>query len=1498
MKQTLCCLSLAILMAASPAQAATRTWLSSVGGLWTSNANWLDGIQPGASDTADLSAATGTIDLTADVTVGEILYNPTLVGGTTNTLTILSDTVAPSSRTITLTTTATRRIQVGTGAELQLDTDFKPTGALLKDGYGTLVLKRRLPGTVRTDFLIEQGRFVNEGDIVLYGSRMHLGTVEPETGDAPEFVMREGSSYVSTLWTQGSDLLWGGNRLLGSGTGSRAVVTHEGGTLDLSINFSGGIFLNAYAAGGSCVYNLSGGEVNLSGKGVWVSFNGTGTINQSGGKLKAGYLNFSNASTGSGIYNLTGGELWLGGANPNDGVAQKGGGTAALNIGGACIYPMGSGFNIYDNTHPVLTGINGPTRFCSTGSGFTSSLSGLTGPGGIVKEGADTLNIAGSAHSFTGPVTVTNGTLNVNQTMTGGNAVLVAGGSMNLGAVAVKDSSLMVTGGVFQVAAGSTLTLSGNTPVLQVAGTGTVKLLDGATLPGMTGLSVAESGGIDLSAGGTATVYRLILDGVEQASGYYTSGNCAAITGSGTLAVNTGAWTGAGGDMQWSTSSNWLSGTVPTGFSSIADLSASVSNEVPVGTLVFDLGAVTNNMLIFDSGVAGAFLTNTCPAGITNTLYMQASGIVYVGAGETLVLDHDLCLMGNLDKRGEGTLVLCRRTFALNPTSGINLRVEAGRVICCGAMTNVLVMVGKPERSVPGVIPEFILEDTPEASVSGNSFISAMSYLPTSLNPGSGIFTQNGGIVAPGISWQTKSQIGFSASGAAWGATGTYNLVSGSLRVEQNFVLAANAGVGVFNQSGGVADLDKLVVRIGKVSLTGGLFTLNEIDNTSASSCAFTMGGGRLEPKTTTPVSIWSAIDFTGENGNMTFAPEAGRAITLSGVTSGIGGFTKVDDGTLTLTGAGTFSGPVVVSNGTLAVSGSLAGTNNLALLNGTLDVSGNGGIQLGELAVSNGVVNLDAGVVAVADTVFIEGSEWAAGVYTSNNCAKITGDGLLVVGAQPGQWSNGGNDDNWSTADNWVAGLIPNSTWAADLSAAVSNAMPVRTLSLDITAITNKQVVLNSGVSDAVLTNTCPDGVTNTLYLASGGMIDVGEGETLVLDHNLCLMGSIHKSGLGTLVLRRGTYALPALVTVSSAIYIHVDGGTVINEGPMTNVLVSVGKLLNTDAGPTPEFIMADTPEASISGTSFITTINSTSTAPGPGLFTQNGGTVNPGISWENRVVLAHTAAIVGIPGTGTYHLVNGTLIVEHTMSFGKDGGSAYGHYGIFKQSGGTADIAYLRGTAGEVHLMGGLFSVNRIEWEVASGVTFNLGGGRLEPKGVLLVNISGPTVFSGINGDMTFAPEIGRTVRLQGVSSGPGGFIKEGAGALILNSTHAFEGAAQINAGTCSVTTAGSVIQCTNLLVGADAALTLERSGAALNSNLWLRVTSDGRINLDFEGEVEVGHLVLNGAERPGLGKRYGSSSCTSELDYVKDDVFSGTGVLKVVGPRGPDGTLIIMR
>ncbi|HPB11860.1 MAG TPA: hypothetical protein PLT74_11405, partial [Kiritimatiellia bacterium] len=373
--------------------------------------------------------------------------------------------------------------------------------------------------------------------------------------------------------------------------------------------------------------------------------------------------------------------------------------------------------------------------------------------------------------------------------------------------------------------------------------------------------------------------------------------------------------------------------------------------------------------------------------------------------------------------------------------------------------------------------------------------------------------------------------------------------------------------------------------------------------------------------------------------------------------------------------------------------------------------------------------------------------------------------------------------------------------------------------------------------------------------------------------------------------------YVLPSLVSV---IYLYVDGGKVINEGAMNNVLISVGKPSRHDDIETPEFIVADTPGVSLSGTCFITALNALASEPGPGVFTQNGGTVAPGINWGVRIALGHTAAYTEIEGTGTYNLVNGTLAVTNELRFGRNGPLHNGHYGIFNQSGGVADIQRLAGTPGEVNLIGGLLKVGETTTDMDARVLFRLGGGRVEPRGPTWLLLRSPIELTGLNGDVTFAPSAGRTLQFTAAApaAGAGGFVKEGEGQLYLSNTNAFSGSGLILAGTCTVAEAGCLTQCTNLWVDAGAHLDIRRSGGALNTNLVLRTAAEGRVHLNFEGEVEVGALVINGYACPGRGQRYGSSASTGEVDKVLDETFTGTGVLKVVGPQGPQGTLFGLR
>lgn len=93
-------------------------------------------------------------------------------------------------------------------------------------------------------------------------------------------------------------------------------------------------------------------------------------------------------------------------------------------------------------------------------------------------------------------------------------------------------------------------------------------------------------------------------------------------------------------------------------------------------------------------------------------------------------------------------------------------------------------------------------------------------------------------------------------------------------------------------------------------------------------------------------------------------ALDAPRDITLTGVLSGAGGFTKTGGGTLTLTATNTFTGPVALHAGTLRLTGSLAAGAPLSLNGGILaanatinrNVTFNAGARLAFALGANGV--------------------------------------------------------------------------------------------------------------------------------------------------------------------------------------------------------------------------------------------------------------------------------------------------------------------------------------------------------------------------------------------------------------------------------------------------------------------------------------------------------------------------------------------------------------
>jgi len=367
-----------------------------------------------------------------------------------------------------------------------------------------------------------------------------------------------------------------GDDLIGFASNTLATVNLNGGTIDFAVGpaevggteTNGGLFIGGVGSG---VLNINGANVSID-----TTNNSYGTTKQAQGALIIGYgfngqsgkgsgilnmmsgtLNVSNSTIhigcqcGTNILNITGGtvncqsiafgsgsgssptnlvQLNMSGGTVNlfgtAGFAQNGADytRSAIFSGGTVISYKSCGFSVAMTNGFVLTNTPGPgyltlepiagtTMTCPD---YAAAANNFTGPGGLVCDGPGTVKIGGQ-QGFTGGLTISNGTLDVNVAQIQDLNLTNVAGNIQIDNVnnALLDSPITIP-------SGNTITFDGTS---SIAFTNDVEGA-GSLVENGSGSVITNSGNFTYTGNTTITKGDLVLaDSATIASPYITIGS-------------------------------------------------------------------------------------------------------------------------------------------------------------------------------------------------------------------------------------------------------------------------------------------------------------------------------------------------------------------------------------------------------------------------------------------------------------------------------------------------------------------------------------------------------------------------------------------------------------------------------------------------------------------------------------------------------------------------------------------------------------------------------------------------------------------------------------------------------------------------------------------------------------------------------------------------------------------------------------------------------------
>jgi autotransporter-associated beta strand protein len=595
--------------------------------------------------------------------------------------------------------------------------------------------------------------------------------------------------------------------------------------------------------------------------------------------------------------------------------------TGNLALGGDQTWNTGSG-----STLAVSSTIdNGGHALTSSSAGIDSLTGVISGAGSIVKSGSG-ITALNATNTYSGGTSISAGLLAVG-TVTGSSQTVPAAGSATINTASLGSAAVTVnTGGTLGLGF-STSNVGWNSGAYTYANNvtlngGGINVLDGQTV--LSGaITVGASGGFIKSTYGTDHNKGVWLDGGLAGSGTLDTGF--------TYYNRTNNVTYAGSSVFVSDSSSGFTGTVNV-------------NPTLNGTNgVFNQGG---SYLWLSSTNAMANATLNITGGNYGSKVQYGSSPLLFVAGVTSYT------IGGLS--GADTLILTNRNYY--DRTGVQI-TTGGQAVALSIGNN------NANTTYAGVI-------------SGSGSITKI---------GTGAFTLSGVNTYSGGTTVNAGTLNLSGGGASGRIRGALTINSGATVTTSSadaFGYTEGAKVNTVAINGGTLDNS----AAGNQGF-GVAYTLTGGSMSSSGGGAFVFGqnSGGTTPSVTTLASattstISGPVALRSDNGLTTvnFTVADGSAATdlqVSGIISSTGsvGIAKLGAGTMTLSGANTYTGATTISEGTIALAsgGSLASTSLSIAAGATLDVSAQASYSLASNTItltldgsSMGLIN--AGALAV----------------------------------------------------------------------------------------------------------------------------------------------------------------------------------------------------------------------------------------------------------------------------------------------------------------------------------------------------------------------------------------------------------------------------------------------------------------------------------------------------------------------------------------------------